>query len=54
MWAGTQRIVLVSKGIEAGDEITVDYSDTYWKVSYSTFVHLVGGTSESAHVENIC
>jgi hypothetical protein len=33
MWAGTQRIVLVSKGIEAGDEITVDYSDTYWKVS---------------------
>jgi len=28
---GTQRIVLVSKGIEAGDEITVDYSDTYWK-----------------------
>jgi len=33
MWCGTQRIVLVSKGIEAGDEITVDYSDTYWKVS---------------------
>jgi hypothetical protein len=33
MWMGTQRIVLVSKGIEAGDEITVDYSDTYWKVS---------------------
>lgn len=33
MWAGTQRIVLVSKGIEAGDEITVDYSDTYWRVS---------------------
>jgi len=31
MWMGTQRIVLVSKGIEAGDEITVDYSDTYWK-----------------------
>lgn len=34
MWTGTQRIVLVSKGIEAGEEITVDYSDTYWKVSY--------------------
>ncbi|KAH9832401.1 SET domain-containing protein [Teratosphaeria destructans] len=32
VWLGTQRIVLVSKGIEAGDEITVDYSDTYWKV----------------------
>lgn len=31
IWMGTQRIVLVSKGIEAGDEITVDYSDTYWK-----------------------
>ncbi|KAM0695189.1 hypothetical protein Q7P36_005545 [Cladosporium allicinum] len=31
MWMSTQRIVLVSKGIEAGDEITVDYSDTYWK-----------------------
>lgn len=33
LWMDTQRIVLVSKGIEAGDEITVDYSDTYWKVS---------------------
>lgn len=32
MWMGTQRIVLVSKGIEAGEEVTVDYSDTYWKV----------------------
>lgn len=32
VWMGTQRIVLVSKGIEAGEEITVDYSDTYWKV----------------------
>ncbi|KAF7191249.1 SET domain-containing protein [Pseudocercospora fuligena] len=31
IWLGTQRIVLVSKGIEAGEEITVDYSDTYWK-----------------------
>lgn len=33
VWMGTQRIVLVSKGIEAGEEVTVDYSDTYWKVS---------------------
>jgi len=31
VWLGIQRIVLVSKGIEAGEEITVDYSDTYWK-----------------------
>jgi hypothetical protein len=31
MWLGTQRIVLVSKGIEAGTEISVDYSDKYWK-----------------------
>ena len=35
VWMGTQRVVLVSKGIEAGEEITVDYSDTYWKVSVS-------------------
>ncbi|KAK4638537.1 SET domain-containing protein [Fulvia fulva] len=31
VWLGTQRVVLVSKGIEAGEEVTVDYSDTYWK-----------------------
>ncbi|KAI6876381.1 SET domain-containing protein [Hortaea werneckii] len=30
-WLGKQRIVLVSKGVEAGQEITVDYSDTYWR-----------------------
>ncbi|KAI1852078.1 hypothetical protein JX266_002931 [Neoarthrinium moseri] len=30
-WLNTQRIVLVSKGIDAGTEITVDYSDKYWK-----------------------
>jgi len=30
-WLGTQRIILVSKGIEAGSEVTVDYSDKYWK-----------------------
>jgi hypothetical protein len=45
MWAGTQRIVLVSKGIEAGDEITVDYSDTYWRVSLTFFMRFVGGSS---------
>lgn len=39
VWLGKQRIVLVSKGVEAGDEITVDYSDTYWKVRY--FSHAV-------------
>lgn len=32
-WRGTQRIVLVSRGIKAGEEVTVDYSDIYWKVS---------------------
>ncbi|KAI0470936.1 hypothetical protein GGR56DRAFT_678217 [Xylariaceae sp. FL0804] len=30
-WLGTQRVVLVSKGIAAGAEITVDYSDKYWR-----------------------
>ncbi|KAI1814950.1 hypothetical protein GGS20DRAFT_576512 [Poronia punctata] len=30
-WLNTQRIILVSKGIEAGSEITVDYSENYWK-----------------------
>ncbi|CAJ2510307.1 Uu.00g050100.m01.CDS01 [Anthostomella pinea] len=30
-WLDTQRVVLVSKGIEAGAEITVDYSDKYWR-----------------------
>ncbi|KAK0663339.1 SET domain-containing protein [Lasiodiplodia hormozganensis] len=29
-WLGVQRIILVSKGIEAGHEITVDYSGRYW------------------------
>lgn len=37
VWLGKQRIVLVSKGVEAGEEITVDYSDTYWKVSFLLF-----------------
>ncbi|KAG8628347.1 hypothetical protein KVT40_004220 [Elsinoe batatas] len=30
-WLGTQRIILVSKGVEASEEITVDYSDEYWR-----------------------
>ncbi|KAK0129758.1 hypothetical protein ONS96_000314 [Cadophora gregata f. sp. sojae] len=30
-WLGSERIVLVSRGIEAGEEITVDYSDEYWE-----------------------
>lgn len=30
-WLGTQRIILVSKGIDAGTEVTVDYSEKYWK-----------------------
>ncbi|KEF61140.1 uncharacterized protein A1O9_02705, partial [Exophiala aquamarina CBS 119918] len=30
-WLGSLRIVLVSKGISAGEEITVDYSNEYWK-----------------------
>ncbi|KAF2637272.1 DEAD-domain-containing protein [Massarina eburnea CBS 473.64] len=29
-WLDTQRIVLVSKGIDAGSEIFVDYGDRYW------------------------
>ncbi|TDZ40550.1 SET domain-containing protein [Colletotrichum trifolii] len=31
VWLGTQRIILVSKGIEAGHEVTVDYSGSYWR-----------------------
>ena len=30
-WLGLQRIVLVSRGIEAGQEITVDYGEGYWQ-----------------------
>jgi ATP-dependent RNA helicase DDX49/DBP8 len=29
-WLDTQRVVLVSKGIDAGKEITLDYGDKYW------------------------
>lgn len=31
VWLGKQRIVLVSQGIEAGEEVTVDYGHTYWE-----------------------
>lgn len=31
VWRGAQRVVLVSKGIEAGREVTVDYSGSYWR-----------------------
>lgn len=30
-WLGIQRIIIVSKGVPAGREITVDYSDRYWR-----------------------
>ncbi|KAI0185624.1 hypothetical protein EV127DRAFT_456144 [Xylaria flabelliformis] len=30
-WLDTQRIILVSKGIDAGSDIAVNYSDKYWK-----------------------
>lgn len=30
IWMGRQHVILVSKGIEAGCEITVDYSPRYW------------------------
>ena len=29
-WLDTQHVILVSKGIEAGMEISVDYGDRYW------------------------
>jgi ATP-dependent RNA helicase DDX49/DBP8 len=31
VWMGAERIVLVSKGIGAGHEVTVDYSESYWR-----------------------
>lgn len=31
VWLSTQRIILVSKGIGAGEEVTVDYSRSYWR-----------------------
>jgi hypothetical protein len=30
-WRGQERIIVVSRGVVAGREITVDYSDHYWK-----------------------
>jgi len=30
-WLGLQRIVLISRGIDAGQEITVDYGEGYWQ-----------------------
>ncbi|KAL3452086.1 hypothetical protein BJX65DRAFT_320813 [Aspergillus insuetus] len=30
-WRGLERIIVVSKGVPAGAEITADYSDRYWK-----------------------
>ncbi|CZT08193.1 related to THI3-positive regulation factor of thiamin metabolism [Rhynchosporium agropyri] len=30
-WLGSERIILVSRGVEAGAEITVDYSHEYWE-----------------------
>jgi hypothetical protein len=29
-WCGIERILVVSRGVPAGSEITVDYSDSYW------------------------
>lgn len=29
-WLDTQRVILVSKGVEANSEINVDYGDKYW------------------------
>lgn len=31
VWLGKQRTVLASKGIPAGEEVTVDYGYTYWE-----------------------
>ncbi|KAJ0413310.1 SET domain protein [Aspergillus carlsbadensis] len=30
-WRGCERIIVVSKGVQAGSEVTVDYSDRYWR-----------------------
>ena len=43
VWLGKQRIVLVSRGIEAGQEVTVDYGNTYWEVSQSQAPSRTGG-----------
>lgn len=48
-WRGTQRIVLVSQGIKASDEITVDYSDVYWKVSPSKILYVSCGRAARSY-----
>lgn len=30
-WRGVERVLVVSRGVPAGSEITVDYSDSYWR-----------------------
>ncbi|EPS31287.1 hypothetical protein PDE_06242 [Penicillium oxalicum 114-2] len=30
-WRGIERVLVVSRGVPAGNEITVDYSDFYWR-----------------------
>ncbi|KAJ5190591.1 SET domain-containing protein [Penicillium cinerascens] len=30
-WRGIERILVVSRGVSAGSEITVNYSDSYWR-----------------------
>lgn len=30
-WLSVERTLLVSKGIDADEEVTVDYSEQYWK-----------------------
>ena len=31
VWLGVQRTIVVSKGVTAGQELTIDYSDRYWQ-----------------------
>ncbi|KAL2826363.1 hypothetical protein BJY01DRAFT_229781 [Aspergillus pseudoustus] len=30
-WRGVERVLVVSRGVSAGSEITVDYSESYWR-----------------------
>lgn len=30
-WRGIERVIVVSRGVGAGCEVTVDYSDRYWR-----------------------
>ncbi|KAL9033348.1 MAG: hypothetical protein Q9180_005992, partial [Flavoplaca navasiana] len=45
MFCGIERILVVSKGIEAGMEITVDYSSSYWNKLDKTSTHELSMTS---------